>query len=243
MHEYIVAWDIAKRHDRLASMVFQRTPEHVHDPDGKSRGIEYLDALLIAQYSGLPYPEIGQKIVDLQQHKNLRGNSDLLIDQTGVGEAAVDIVRAKGLNPWGVMISSGNKPVPKYAPRAEVFKGSAPLGGDILVGWSVPRQDLVTAGQVIIQQKRLRIDPRMPGAPQFKEQLEAFKQNKTTKKYEAEEDAIHDDLVFCYLMAAWWILQTKANESQFDVPAAPTARRGRPETRFDQVEDFDPTAL
>jgi hypothetical protein len=243
MHEHIVSWDIAKKYDRLAGLIFQRVPELIHDPDGKSRGIEYLNMLHIQQHVGMPYPKIGQTIVDLQNHKLLRGNSVLLIDQTGVGEAAVDIVRDKGANPYGIIISSGQKPNPIYAPAPQVFKGSQALMQRIIIGWTVPRNDLVTAGQVILQQGRLRIDPRIAGADAFREQLEAFRKNIKTNRYEAEEDSIHDDLVFAYLMAAWWLLQTKQDESRFDVPARNQPRKAREREESDTLPDWNPLAL
>jgi hypothetical protein len=31
-------------------------------------------------------------------------------------------------------------------------------------------------------------------------------------RYEADTEALHDDLVVCYLMAAWWMTRSRAEE-------------------------------
>jgi hypothetical protein len=221
MNEYIVPWDIAKRFDRLAGMIFRRTPELIHDPLGGSRSIEYLDLLHIEQHVGLSYPEAGQAIADLQGHKLLRGNSDLLLDETGVGEAVVDIVRSKGVRAIGIIFSGGDKPHPIVAPAMTRFSHEPGRLNAVAPpeGWTVPRKDLVAAGQVILQQGRLRTGKGIKNADQFKAQLEGFTKVRTGK-YEAATDALHDDLVMDFLLASWWLLQTKTDESKHDAPIA-----------------------
>jgi hypothetical protein len=214
MNEYIVTADIAKKRDYFALMVF--FDNTVIEPgnrtlDAPDRLLHYYDIQRIEMYQGLGYGEMAERTALLMNHARLRLNADLVVDGTGVGEAAVELMRKKGLCPVPVIFSGGEKPVERYARMGSVF-GANFGGARVLEGISVPKKDLVSAGSVLLQSGRARVAPGRWN-DEFKKQLGAFrgKVNEATgrRKYEAETEADHDDLVVCFLMGAWWILRRR----------------------------------
>jgi hypothetical protein len=178
------------------------------------RVIHYYDIKKIEKYQGLGYEEMADRTAILMQNPKLRLNTDLIVDGTGVGDAAVEMMRKRGLYPVPIIFSGGEKPQEHYAQFGNVFKGTkgAIAGAQTLEYISVPKKDLVDAGKVMIQQGRLRVAPGRWNED-FKTQLSKFKgkvnENTGNKKFEAETEQVHDDLVVVYLMGAWWIFNRK----------------------------------
>lgn len=222
MREYIAAFDIAKKRDYFAGMIFRRTPELVRDDDGKSRSLEMLDLVHIEKHGNLAYQDMAEVVATIMGHRDLKNNADLLVDGTGVGEAAVELIRAKGLEPTPIIFTGGAQAREILEPAGRIFgEGFSPLR--ISKGWTVPKADMVAAGQIIMQQRRLRVAPGLRWADDFKKQLEGFKGkvNEATarRSYNAESDDLHDDLVVCYLMAAWWSHRHREDRSEKLYPA------------------------
>jgi len=172
--------------------------------------IHYYDIVKIEKYHGLGYEEGADRIATVMQSPQLRLNTDLLIDGTGIGDAVVELVRKRNLFPIPIIFSGGKAPVEHYAEFGSVFKGqnNTLTGVQIVENISVPKKDLVDAGKVMLQQGRLRTAPGKWNE-EFKKQLQGFKGklNEKTKNtiYEAETETLHDDLVVVFLMGAWWI--------------------------------------
>jgi hypothetical protein len=217
VNEYILIADIAKKRDYFALMLFH---VNVQLEDGNKtlgtpdRVINYYDIKKIEQYQGLDYEEMTDRIVIMMQNPNLRLNTDLLVDGTGVGDAVVELIRKKGLYPISIVFSGGNTSKEHYTEFGNIFnssKGSFRLT-KILDHISVPKKDLVDSGKIMLQQGRLRLAPGKWNE-EFKKQFLKFKGkiNDKTKnvKYEAETEQDHDDLVICFLMGSWWILNRK----------------------------------
>jgi hypothetical protein len=102
-------------------------------------------------------------------------------------------------------------------------------GAKILKEISVPKKDLVAAGVVIMQQGRVRVAPGRWNED-FKRQLAKFKGkvNEATgnRKYEAAAEEDHDDLVVCYLMGAWWILNRRERNANPERVSTPNTTTG-----------------
>ena len=143
-------------------------------------------------------------------HRDLVNNCELLVDGTGVGEAVIDLLRERGLSPMPILFTGGTEPRPVYADFGSVFGGGF-RGMQAVKEYHVPKADLVAAGQLISQQGRVRVAPNLKYAEDFRLQMEGFRGrvNEATgrKKYENDTDDLHDDMVVCYLMAAWWMVQ------------------------------------
>jgi hypothetical protein len=194
------------------------------------RVIHYYDIKKIEQYQGLDYEDMAGRIAIIMQNPQLRLNADLIVDGTGVGEAAVEMIRKRGLYPVPIIFSGGGEPREHYAGMGEIFNNGTKLAGaKVLKDISVPKKDLVDAGKVMIQQGRLRVAPGRWNED-FKKQLNKFKGkvNETTHntKYEADTEMDHDDLVVCFLMGAWWILNRKERHSIPERTAAENATAG-----------------
>jgi hypothetical protein len=200
-------------------MLFQDTAQIVdgnkilETPD---RVLHYYDIKIIEQYQGFGYEEMADRIATTMDNPQLRMNTDLIVDGTGIGDAAIELMRKRGLYPIPIIFSGGGEPREHYAGMGEVFKnqssGGQLFGAKILKDISVPKKDLVAAGSVILQQGRVRISPGRWN-DEFKQQLSKFKgkvnENTSRTKYEAETEKDHDDLVVCFLMGAWWIINRK----------------------------------
>jgi hypothetical protein len=199
-------------------MLFQDTAQIVdgnkilETPD---RVLHYYDIKKIEQYQGFGYEEMADRIATTMDNPQLRMNTDLIVDGTGIGDAAIELMRKRGLYPIPIIFSGGTEPREHYATMGEIFETNRSgklFGAKVLKEISVPKIDLVAAGSVILQQGRVRVSPGRWNE-EFKQQLSKFKGkiNEETgrKKYEAETEKDHDDLVVCFLMGAWWIINRK----------------------------------
>jgi hypothetical protein len=212
MNEFILSADIAKKRDYFALMLFRDTAAVI---DGNrtletaDKVIHYFDITNIEQYQGMGYEEMADRILTVMSNPRLKLNTTLLVDGTGVGEAAVELMRKRGLYPIPIIFSGGGEARERYADIGEVFNKNKLSGARVLKEISVPKEDLVTAGAVLLGQGRVRAAPGR-WTEQFKTQLAKFKGRVNEKtgrmKYEAETEGDHDDMVVCYLMGAWWIL-------------------------------------
>lgn len=186
---HVVAVDIAKKSDYTAIMVTQR-------------GEDGYDIIFLSKLQGLSYPDVARTINRVMVHPRLSRAADLLVDSTGVGEAVIDLLRDQGLNPVSILFTGGKQTQEVSIPRFSGFARS-------VREYHVPKQELVTAGAVLLQQGKIRMVPSLECAGEFRQQMSAFtgKASKRGIRYEAEDEFIHDDLVVCYLMTAWWILR------------------------------------
>lgn len=231
MNEYLSVWDIAKRRDFTAGFTIRRSVEIVqgneiiHSPD---RVRTYCDIVQIEQFNNIPYTRVADIIENRMGHKDLRHSCDLIVDGTGIGSAVVDLLREKSLKPIPIVFTSGGKVQEVVTPFGQVFKNSpgqlAPL--KVVQELRVPKNDLVAAGKLLLEQNRVRVAPGLRWGDEFKKQLAAFKgkvNEKGRTKYEAETEDDHDDMVVCYLMAAWWILRGGTQDVERVLPTNQSA--------------------
>lgn len=117
----------------------------------------------------------------------------LVIDHTGVGRGVFDIFRALrlGIPLLGVTITGGK--------QAEQDK-ERPWE------WSVPKKDLVSALQIVVQNDRLRVAPKLDLAETFTKEMQSFRMAIKASghvTYEAWRENDHDDLVLSVALACW----------------------------------------
>jgi hypothetical protein len=215
--EYILIADIGKKRDYFALMLFHDNArieggnKVLETPD---RIIHRYDITNIEQYQGFDYDEMAARIAVIMENPRLKNNAELVVDGTGVGDAVISVLRKRGLYPIPIIFTGGKTATDNYTKMGEVFTGASGklAGARVLESISVPKKDLVDAGIVLVQQGRIAVAPGK-WKDRFLQQLAGFKEkfNERTgkKKYEAEDEALHDDLVVCYLMGAWWILNRK----------------------------------
>jgi hypothetical protein len=141
---------------------------------------------------GTPYPQIVAAVVELLRTPVLRG-SMLIVDQTGVGRAVVDMFvdalhgRANG---WfcPITITGG----------IDVTEANGSM--------RVPKKELVGCLQVLLQTRRLHIAQSLPEAAILVRELETFRVKITeaaNETFGAWREGQHDDLVLAVALAAW----------------------------------------
>lgn len=134
---------------------------------------------------GTSYSEIVQRVKTIRSGV---GSSTLAIDATGVGQAAVDLFERAGMGPYVVTITAGG----------EVTE----------TGWNirVPKKDVISAAQVLLQTERLRIARDLPSAQLLLRELQNFRMNVDLKKNSdalAWREGANDDLVLALAVGLW----------------------------------------
>ncbi len=204
---FYVGLDLGQAADYTALAVVQS----VKEPNPETGGIQkYLHLRHLERYElGTSYPEIADKVVALMRDERLSPNEydpsrlrvyrrapQLIVDDTGVGRAVADFLKAKGLKFRAVTITG----------RDEV---NAVGGGR----YRVPKRDLVGALEVPFHTGRLRIAEGMELWPTLKKELLNFRRKINLKtahdSYEHWREGDHDDLVLAAALACWWITRRR----------------------------------
>ncbi len=141
---------------------------------------------------GTSYPQVVQRVASLMASAPLSVNrSALVVDATGVGTSVVDSLVEAGLSPIPVTIHGGDRVTPD---------GSG--------GFRVPKRDLVSAVQVLLQSGRLKIAANLPETETLQKELLNFKMKIDPKtahdSYSHWREGDHDDLVLSAAIALWF---------------------------------------
>lgn len=134
---------------------------------------------------GSSYARLVERVRSIQ--KGLR-EPTLAIDATGVGDAAVELFRREELDPWVVTITAGDE---------------ATAAG---MNARVPKRDLISTAQVLLQTGRLKIARDLPNAQLLLRELQGFRMNvdlKRTKDSLAWREGANDDLVLALCVGLW----------------------------------------
>jgi hypothetical protein len=146
---------------------------------------------------GTPYPLIAEKIVTLMKSNELRDDCDVVVDATGVGKPVIDMISQKGVRVIPVTITGGFNIISAYE------------------GYHVPKRDLVSAVQVLLQSRRFKIADSLPLVDVLVREMENFKVKITRigETYEAWREREHDDLVLAVALALWYASKGEEHES------------------------------
>lgn len=152
--------------------------------------VRHIDRLPI----GTPYPEQVRQIAGLvRQIKQQGGSSTLVVDQTGVGRPVLDMLKTADLNPRAITITGGDT----------VTKDRQ--------DYRVPKRDLVSTAQVLLQSQRLKIVRSLDHAGTLVSELQAFKVSVSLKGHDSYGNDVgqwrenpHDDLVLALALACWY---------------------------------------
>jgi hypothetical protein len=141
---------------------------------------------------GTPYPEIVERVDELLQTPALDQEAVLVVDGTGVGAAVVDLFP-----------NGEESPYPVYPVHIH--------GGDRVTregkDYRVPKRDLVSVVQVLLQNGQLKIAEGLPETKLLIKELLNFKvkidPQTAHDSYAAWREADHDDLVLATALACW----------------------------------------
>lgn len=243
MKEFVVTADIARRRDYFNIHVSKLAPQVLPGSQylgTEERVVHMLKTVHIEKYQGITYEESVDRLETIMRHADLSRNSDLLVDGTGVGDSVIELIRKRGLNPMPIIFTGAGQVREIVAPAGAVFKtaaGQPELSRLAIVKEiHVPKEDLVHAGVLLMEERRIQVVPTLYWAADFKAQLVAFrgKVNERTKKtsYNAATEADHDDEVVCYLMAAWWMTRAVKLSQVREGPIRPGPLETRPHRPF-----------
>jgi len=166
---------------------------------------------------GTKYTEIITKVKRLLLQDPIRQRlerSRLLVDKTGVGAAVIDGFRQAGVNPFAITIHGGSQVTQEYT------------------DFRVPKRDLVSAVQTVLQSGRLKIAEDLELAPLLRKELLNFRVKIDPRtahdSYEHWREGDHDDLVLAVALAVWYreyrsrdIEKRNAEQGGFRMPGVP----------------------
>jgi hypothetical protein len=142
---------------------------------------------------GTKYTDVVDRVAALVRSEPLRRMpAILLVDKTGVGAAVLDSFTHARIGAVAITLHGGSS-VTRDPQRP---------------GFRVPKRDLITVTQVLLQNGRLRVASELPEAETLKRELLNFRVKIDPKtahdSYEHWRESDHDDLVLAVSMAAWF---------------------------------------
>jgi hypothetical protein len=181
---YVLGLDLGQTKDFTALAVLE-----CQSPDTNTERPEYALRHLRRFPLGTPYTEIVPAVAALVRSGPL-AEAPVVVDQTGVGRAVVDMLRqAVG---WVVPVTiTGGHAVTVAEDHS----------------FHVPKKELVTCLQVVLQSRRLRIVRQLHEAAILVRELQQFQVKITQAAHETFgvwREGQHDDLVLAVALACWW---------------------------------------
>ena len=183
MARYYIGLDLGQANDYTALSVLE---ELNNDNGERSYAIRHLE-----RYRNIPYPQVVDRVIELQQGPVLQGNAELVIDQTGLGRPVSDLFRERGVAHKAVTITGGDQE--SRTDDGFVFR--------------VPKRALISGLQILSQSGRLKVAEGLELADVFRSELGNFRVKVSIAtghdSYEAWRAGDHDDLVLSVALAVW----------------------------------------
>jgi hypothetical protein len=191
---FLIGLDLGQKGDYTTIAVVEQRMEALEGVDPvtfEARTRKRLDVRHMERLPlGTSYPEVGARVCDMVRAPELWRNCVLVVDATGVGAPVMDLLRAAPLDCTllGVTITGGD----------QQSRGPG--------GWRVPKRDLVTGLQVVLEQDELRIPEGLGVGRTLVTELMNMKVRISESghdAYGAFRSGEHDDLVLALGLACW----------------------------------------
>jgi hypothetical protein len=187
--QYTTGLDVGQMQDYTGVAVLERTWVPVGD-DTDQTVTHYAVRHLERLPPGTSYTEVAEVMKTRFADAPLTGTS-LGVDLTAVGQPVLNLLRKAhiGATIRPITITGGNE--------AHMDEQGA---------WSVPKKELVSTLQVLLQARRLKVAPALPEAATLVQELINFKSRVTVSaqdSLDAWRDNPCDDLVLAIAIAAW----------------------------------------
>lgn len=207
MDRYFVGLDLGQSQDHTAIAVVQRA-ELKGTYDGMVHAWRKAAALRLRYLErmplGIPYPEMVDRVREVVEHRELAERCTLVVDGTGVGRPVVDLLQdAKlGCNILPVTITG--------------------WGAETSVHgyYGVPKRDLITNLQVLLQQKKLQVAAGLEHGPLLVKEMAEMQVRVTPagrELYGTWREGQHDDLTFAVALACWGVGKEYGKRATGDV--------------------------
>ncbi len=183
--------DLGKKRDYSAIALLEREPV----PTGKGTENHYKLTYIERLPLEAPYTVQVAHLKGLYTRLISQGREvDVVMDRGGVGEGVVDLVRAAGLKPVCVFMTGGQK----------VTRDG--------LDFNVPKKDIVSAVEVLLENGHLEIHAGLPYARLLVSELGGFNYETNARGNVSFGNDVgvlwreqeHDDLVFSVAFAAWY---------------------------------------
>ena len=207
--QHIIGLDLGQSSDPSALVIAQkRTPWRVEAPRGERlpqghtvrvvqaeserrvKGEPVYDIVHLQRFDlGTAYPEVARQTAAIVEDPRTGKAPDLVVDATGIGAPVVDVLRDEGLSPTEVSITGG---------KSVTRDGKS---------YGVPKADLVTTVQTLLQTGRLRVSEALPLSRQLAQEMKLFRVKVTESghaRFEHAAETDHDDLVLACALATWY---------------------------------------
>lgn len=198
----VIGVDLGQKEDYTAIAVLQVRPEE----QGSKQLLEIVALKRLP--IGTPYPAVVETLLEMRRNPQLR-QADLVVDATGVGRPVVDYLWKSGLSPVAISIHGGD---------------SVSSSRERYLELKVPKRDLVANLQVLVQNKRLRLNPRVPNAKVLANELQNLRVRIDPRtahdSYGAWREGEHDDLVLAVAIAAWYARHSQGRNIRSDALAS-----------------------
>jgi hypothetical protein len=188
---FYVGLDLGKKVDFTAVAVVERVEQPVAwmPPTYLGLRVRHLERMAL----GTPYLEVAKRVREVVRHPKLGGRVHLTVDATGVGGPVVEMLRgACGMT--AVTITGGEK-------AHGVGDGQ----------WCVPKVDLMTGIQLLLERRELKIAKAMKEAGTLVKELLDMRLA-IGGRMGAEGAGQHDDLVMAVALACWQAGRVGARE-------------------------------
>lgn len=187
---FIIGLDLGQTADYTALAVLERLDQEYWRTRQYSYASRYLERFDLHT----SYPDIVRRVKMLVNILPLKENEvdcaeyELVVDQTGVGRPVVDLLRQASLSVTAITITGGNS--------------FARAGQD----YTVPKRDLISNLQVLLQSKRLTFAENLPMVKILINELLNYqvKITETAHDVYSGREGVHDDLVLAVALAGWY---------------------------------------
>jgi hypothetical protein len=188
MRNFFVGLDLGERQDPSAIAVVEKIER------ARPYGPPEFEELRVRQLAraplGTPYPMLVAGVREGLRSSELRDQCTLVVDSTGVGIPVIEMLRGAkmGCEVLAVTITGGER---------------ATQHGQ---NWNVPKKDLMSGVQLLLDEGRLRIAKDLPEAGWLvKELVDVRVRQKASGRVRMGADGYgeHDDLVIALALAVW----------------------------------------
>jgi hypothetical protein len=181
-----VGLDLGQVNDSSALVVAEKRKYPTHQRKEPTYHLRH-----IQRWLDLSYVALVAEVAALFARSPLDTARALVIDGTGVGRPVVDMFRKAAL--------------PCRIEPVSITGGDIQHMDELPRWWYVPKRDLVSAAQVLLEDHRLEIASRLPEAATLVAELQAFRYKLSPAghdSYNAREGA-HDDVLLAACLAIW----------------------------------------
>jgi hypothetical protein len=187
--KYFSGLDVGQPSEFTALAVLERTTNP--DPESPGRNLKFYAVRHLERFElGTSFPDICTRLKAVFSDSRLQ-DSTLTVDRTVVGQPVIELLRRArlGVSTRPLTITAGQ--------RSEYDQYGTCL---------VPKNELVSTLQVLLQCRRIKVAPSLPQAKTLTKELARFRAKSTLASGDRLEDwreGPHDDLVLAVAIAAW----------------------------------------